>query len=46
MFNVVLIKEISKVYESVIKMKIVDMGQYLETEKKIRGEFVLIINRQ
>ena len=41
----VLVKEISKVYESIVKMRIVEIHDVLTNDKKIKGEFVLIINR-
>ena len=43
MFDVVLIKEISKVYENIYRMSIVELKNFFEKEKKIRGEFVLVI---
>lgn len=45
MFEAVLIKEISKVYETTIRMNIVSIKDSLEKEKKIQGEFVLVINK-
>ncbi|MDA1334838.1 MAG: 16S rRNA (cytidine(1402)-2'-O)-methyltransferase [bacterium] len=45
MFDGVLIKEISKVYEKTLRMTIVEMRDFLEKEKRIKGEFVLVINK-
>ncbi|MEK7630403.1 MAG: 16S rRNA (cytidine(1402)-2'-O)-methyltransferase [Patescibacteria group bacterium] len=45
MFEAVLIKEISKVYETTIRMSIVSLRDFLASEKKIKGEFVLVINK-
>ena len=45
MFDAVLIKEISKVYENVYRMSIVELKDFFEKEKKIRGEFVLVIHK-
>lgn len=44
-FDAVLIKEISKVYERVYRMSIVGLLEKLSTEKNLKGEFVLVINR-
>ncbi len=45
MFDATLIKEISKVYETTTRMNIVSLKNLLAGEKKIKGEFVLIINK-
>ncbi len=46
MYEGVLIKEISKVYERIIRMNIVDMVLEVEKEKTQKGEFVLVINKK
>ena len=46
MFECVLIKEISKVYETILRMSIVELHQKISEEKKVRGEFVLVINKK
>jgi 16S rRNA (cytidine1402-2'-O)-methyltransferase len=46
MFECVLIKEISKVYERILRMSIDDLQKEISKEKKIRGEFVLVINKK
>ena len=45
MFDAVLIKEISKVYEKIIRKSIVEILSDLKKEKSIKGEFVLVINK-
>ncbi|KKU52174.1 MAG: 16S rRNA (cytidine(1402)-2'-O)-methyltransferase [Candidatus Ryanbacteria bacterium RIFCSPHIGHO2_12_FULL_47_12b] len=45
MFECILIKEISKVYEQVVRMSIGELQKVISTEKKLRGEFVLVINK-
>jgi len=45
MFDAILIKEISKVYETTVRMNIVSIKNFLEKEEKIQGEFVLVINK-
>jgi len=45
MFDTVLIKEISKVYENIYRMSIVELKNFFEKERKIRGEFVLVIHK-
>ncbi|MEK7649483.1 MAG: 16S rRNA (cytidine(1402)-2'-O)-methyltransferase [Patescibacteria group bacterium] len=45
MFDAVLIKEISKVYETTLRMNIVSIRDSIEKEKNIKGEFVLVINK-
>lgn len=44
MFECIIIKEISKVYEKIITMSIEDLIKEFEKEKNIKGEFVLVIN--
>ena len=44
-FECVLIKEISKVYENIYRMSIVELKNFFEKEKKIQGEFVIVINK-
>lgn len=46
MFNGVLLKEISKVYETILRDSILGLKETLGKEKKIKGEFVLIINKK
>ncbi|MEK7576498.1 MAG: 16S rRNA (cytidine(1402)-2'-O)-methyltransferase [Patescibacteria group bacterium] len=46
MYECVLIKEISKVYERIVRMSIADMVQEFSKEKKQKGEFVLVINKK
>lgn len=45
MFGVTVVKEISKVYENIYRMSIVELKNFFEKEKKIRGEFVLVIHK-
>lgn len=45
MFDAILIKEISKVYEAILRMRIVDLIKKISEEKRVKGEFVLIINK-
>lgn len=44
-FECVLIKEISKVYERILRNTIENIFLELQKEKSIRGEFVLVINK-
>lgn len=41
----VLIKEISKVYEKIVRNNMSGIRKFLEDEKKLRGEYVLVINK-
>lgn len=45
MFDGVLIKEISKVYETILRMKVGEMKSALLENKSNKGEFVLVINK-
>ncbi len=45
-FDATLIKEISKVYEEIVRMSIDDLKIKIAQEKKIRGEFVLVIHKK
>jgi 16S rRNA (cytidine1402-2'-O)-methyltransferase len=45
MFGCVFMKEISKVYERVVRMSLVDTLEEMKKEKKIKGEFALVINK-
>ena len=45
-FECILIKEISKVYEQVVRMSIGDLTKKMEQEKNIKGEFVIVINKK
>jgi len=44
-FEALLIKEISKVYETQLRMSIDDIRKKIFEEKNVRGEFVLVINK-
>ena len=45
MFEITIVKEISKVYERVYRMSIVEAKDFFEKEPKIQGEFVLVIHK-
>jgi 16S rRNA (cytidine1402-2'-O)-methyltransferase len=45
MFDAILIKEISKVYEKTLRMSMAEMAINLENDNKVMGEFVLVINK-